>query len=362
MGGKKALLTGACGFSGTHMLEHLINDGWEVVATDIEPQHREKYYQEEGGPTSPAYYRGLLEDHDVEFIPADLTKPETLEPLFENHSYDAVFHVASMFDYFADRETLFSVNVEGGRNLAQLAADNDVGHFVHWSTLGVLGHAGFDEPKDESAPYHPHNRYCESKVEQEKALLKIAEDDGLPLTIMRPAPIYGPRHTYGVYHLLLVLSKWGFAPILRAYPRNKEPQFPSIHVHDLSRAALFLHEHRDESVGEIYNLTSDCIPQDDLIEFVANALGVKTKRVPIPAPVYQVLATLLRRHAYNLEKKAKENDTRTKIDAPMTEYLTQNMWFSNQKIKDLGFSFDFADPKKGLWEYITWCKARGMIA
>ncbi len=359
--GKKALVTGACGFTGSHMLELLSENGWDIVATDLEGSQREVYYSEEGDAT-PVFYEDIMDEADAEFIPADLTDKESLKPLFDGHDYDVIFHIASLYDYFAEMEELRKVNVEGGRNIAELAIENDVPHFIHWSTEGVLGDAGFDEPKTEDAEYHAHNRYCKSKVEQEEMLWDLHENEGLPLTIVRPAPIYGPRHTYGVYHVLMTIRKMGKGLIPRIYPRSKQLKFPSIHVKDLVRAALFLHLNKDESIGEAYNVVSDEIGQDELMEFLAHNLPVEeTVRVPIWFPVFKGLAWVSQKLATWNEKRARKKGKRPKIDASMTQYLTGNMWFSNQKLKDLGFEFVYQDPRRGLLDYITWCKEQGMI-
>lgn len=360
--GRTALVTGACGFTGSHMVELLAESGWDVVATDLEGSEREAYYTEgEGSVPAPVYYEDLFEDAGASFIPADLTEPETLEPVFAEHEYDAVFHIASLFDYFASWDLLEAVNVDGARNLAECAVENDVGHFVHWSTLGVLGDAGYDEPKDETSAYNPHNRYCRSKVEQEKLLADYHENEGLPLTILRPAPIYGPRHRYGIYHILLLLKKYGTVGIPRIYPRSKQTMFPSVHVEDLTRAAHYVTEHGDETVGETYNVTSDCLGQDVIIEFLCDALGVRTKRLVVPSPVFGLYAKLAQAISHRLEKRARKKETRPKIDASMTHYMGHNMWFSNEKIRDTGFTFTYRDPRRGLWDYVTWCREEGLV-
>lgn len=357
---KRALITGACGFTGSNMLEYLSDKGWEIVATDLEKSQREIYYNEEGD-AAPVYFEDIINKVNVKFIPADLTRKESLEPLFE-YEYDVIFHIASLFDYFATWEDLYKVNVEGGRNIAELAMKHKVPHFIHWSTEGVLGDAGFDKPKCEEDEYNPHNRYCRSKVEQEKLLWELYREEGFPVTIIRPAPIYGPGHKYGVYNIFLRLRKLGKGIIPRIYPRKNQLVFPSVHVFDLLRAAVFLHEKKEESIGEAYNILSDTIGQDELLEFLADYLGMEKKtRLIVPWVCYKSAAKLVQRIAPRAEEKARKKGVRPKLDAAATQYLTGNMWFSNQKIKDLGFEFIYPDPRRGLWDYITWCKEKGLI-
>lgn len=358
-----ALVTGACGFTGTHLVKRLLDSGWTVIATDLMEAERGKFYTETDNAPHPEYDPTFIKEHEeVSFYHADITERDTLEPIFDTHDFNTIFHPASLFDYFAEWEELHAVNVDGARNVAELAVANGVDQFVHFSTLGVLGAAGFEEPKYEDDPYDPHNEYCESKVEQEKALQEIHTEEGLPLTIVRPAPIYGAGNMYGVYHILLVISKIGVAPVYRIYPRSRQFVFPSIHIEDLCRIAVYLSEHPSQSIGETYNAVSDCIKQDELLSFIGKSLGVPRIRIPVPYHAYKLWSKYAQIHSRRIQRIARNRDKRPKIDAGITQYLSSNMWYSNEKIRELGFEFTYRDPRRGLWEYITWCKERGVIA
>lgn len=358
---RTALVTGACGFTGQHLVATLLDDGWSVVGTDLEAADRPAFYTETDNAPHPVYDQSTIAASEAEFVPADITDAETLDPVFAAADYDVVFHLASLFDYFAERETLEAVNVEGARNVAEAALAEGVDHFVHVSTLGVLGDASFDAPKDETAAYNPHNRYCETKRQQEQLLLGLHEDEGLPLTVLRPAPIYGPGNRYGVYHIPLVVSKMGIAPVFRIYPRDRQLMFPSVHVTDLCEIATFVTENRPRTVGEIYHAVSDCIQQDELVEFLGEAVDVPTVRIPIHYRLYKGLAHYTVLHSRRIERIARDRGVRPKIDAAITRYLSHNMWFANEKIRDLGYEFEYRDPKAGLWDYVTWCKSEGLL-
>lgn len=348
------LVTGACGFTGSNMLEYLRTEypSDTIVATDLDGSERETYYTEPSsdGP-KPVYYRDMLDRFSDEFIAADLTSADAVSRLADAHNYDRVFHIASLFDYFAHREVLHTVNVDGTGNLLS-ALKSQSPRLVHWSTLGVLGHAGFGSAKCESASYNPHNRYCESKVAQEKVVTSY--HDSFDTTIIRPAPIYGPRHRYGVYHILTLLQKLGRVPVARIIPRSRQLQFPSVHVHDLVRAADELSK-IETAIGESYNVTSNCIGQDELLQLLSELLSLKQVTVSVPYKFYKYFANALYPLAVYLEKFARLRDTRPLVDAPMVRYLTKNMWFSNEKVKDAGVSFKYDDPRNGLREYVSWC-------
>ena len=100
--GKTALVTGACGFTGTHILELLAKEGgYSVIATDLKGSER-KFFYTESEVAAPVYYEDFWRslNMDIKFIHSDLTKKEELKPLFA-YDIDVVFNPASLYDYFA---------------------------------------------------------------------------------------------------------------------------------------------------------------------------------------------------------------------------------------------------------------------
>lgn len=357
------LVTGACGFTGSNMLEYLAEESpdAEIITTDLPGSARGEYYVEapDSDDPQPVYYEEILDELDVEFIPADLTTPEDVAELAAAHDYDTVYNIASLYDYFAPREALYDVNVNGTRNLlSELAAKDSSCRVIHWSTLGVLGDAGFEEPKVEADGYHPDNRYCESKVVQEQVVRTF--EDRLDISIIRPAPIYGPRHRYGVYNVLAFIETVGFVPLWQNYPRKYQRHFPCVHVDDIVRAADFLADN-PETIGETYNVLSDPIKSDEMLEFFGEQLSRRAVPLPTPEPLYRLLAKITYSLTLRNEKRARANDQRPLVEAPTVRYVTGNMWFSNQKIKDAGFEFKYEDPRDGLREYIEWCRDHGYL-
>jgi len=135
---------------------------------------------------------------------------------------------------------------------------------------------------------------------------------------------------------------------------------PTVHVIDLVRAALFTAE-KDEALGEAYNILCDCIPQEEFMEFVYKALGIPYVRVALWWPLYKLGAARALRIAKKLDARARSRGKRPLLDVPMIEYVTHQYWFSNQKSKDLGFEYVYEDPRRGIWDYITWCRERGWL-
>jgi nucleoside-diphosphate-sugar epimerase len=128
------LVTGACGFSGSHLVKHLLDQGEKVIATDLagafESERNRLIFD----------HIGLDLGHEnLTVVPSDLTQADTIEPLFKRR-VTHVFHTASLYNYSAPMDLLVKVNIGGFKNLLTFAEQAKLQRFVHWSTCGVFGH------------------------------------------------------------------------------------------------------------------------------------------------------------------------------------------------------------------------------
>ncbi len=115
----KYLVTGACGFTGSHICELLYEQDIPFRATDLESADRQWL------------------PPDTEFVASDLTDPVSLRRVLEGISI--VLHPAAIFDWSASEEMLNAVNVTGMENLCAEAKAAGVKRLVSWSTSGVYG-------------------------------------------------------------------------------------------------------------------------------------------------------------------------------------------------------------------------------
>ena len=187
---------------------------------------------------------GLKLDHPkLTLVGADLLDPASLEPLVAAKP-ERIYHTASLYDYSASLETLRRINVEGTRNLLRAIEGRYPKRFIHWSTCGVFGKpytakdgakANVPFTEDSSSPKNtprgaegPNgtklvNPYSISKWEQEKMIWEAHEDQGLPVTVVRPAPIYGPGSSYGHGGIVLTIAH-GLLPAIPADSKTTLPQ------------------------------------------------------------------------------------------------------------------------------------------
>lgn len=366
-----ALVTGAAGHAGLFMVQLLMKKGYNVIATDLAKSARDELFQGGKWTADDKYMQDLCgAGGEVQYIAADLTDKKSLEPLFE-HQIDVVFSVASLYDYFALLDILRKINVGGVRNLAELVIDkSNAKHFIHWSTCGVYGEPkytkdekGYPIPIEENTPYDPPNFYSISKMEQEQMLFGLHKDRGLPLTIIRPAPIYGPLQTYGAWHMFNLVHKVGSCVVPSIYPRKHRLRMPMVHVEDLVRAALHIYEYKpkEKVIGQAFNAVCDEGYQDEFIEFVCDIQGVKCNRLPVWWPIYSVVAKLALSFAKIQEGHARKKKVRPRFESAMTGYVTHQYYFSNKRLKDLGFEFLYPGWKKGTLATIEWYKEHGWL-
>ncbi len=372
-------MDGALGHTGSFLVKQLLEEGWKVVATDLKSEDREKIMTKERVFSFDLKYLDCREWPGVKYIPSDLTKKETLKALFSKDlftegkkTYDVIFHPASLYDYGAPYDLLHLVNYEGLKNLLEVIfehakeAKTNPPRFIHWSTCGVYGEPvylknkkGYIHPIDENAPFNPPNNYSQTKAEQENLLIKTAQDHPeFKYTIIRPSPIYGPYQTYGMYHLFYLAYTLGFFIIPKIFPKKKKLMMALVHVVDLVRGAVFLAE-RKESENQAYNVVNDAPLQEQWLECLFNEIGVDYTFVPSPWIIYTIAAKITYKLGTLKEDKAHRYGIRPKLDLPMIGYLTHQYYFSNQKIRDLGFKFLYDDFVKGTHETIEWYKVNG---
>jgi nucleoside-diphosphate-sugar epimerase len=184
-GSETFLVTGAGGFLGRHLVEHLKRSGVRVRAM-----------VRDAGQV--ADLRSLTDD----VVVADICRPETLPPALAGCA--GVHHVAAIFRQESVAPEVFhAVNVEGVRNIFEAAIAAGVPRIVHCSTNGVHSHIE-RPPADETAPFAPGDLYQETKLEGEKIAMRYFAEGRVRGVVIRPTMIYGPgdRRTLKLFRMI----------------------------------------------------------------------------------------------------------------------------------------------------------------
>src|SRR3954469_6491662 len=170
----KIFLTGGSGFLGSYVAEQLAEQGHTVRAL-VRPRSERKILDR---LPRVEFARGAIEDR------------ASLDAAMDG--VDAVIHVAGLVKARRPEE-FFQVNTEGTKNLLAAAEARAPGlkRFVYVSSLAAVGPSSDGQPVHDDAPPRPVTQYGRSKLAAEQAVL-LAKDR-LPVTVIRPPLIYGPR-------------------------------------------------------------------------------------------------------------------------------------------------------------------------
>jgi nucleoside-diphosphate-sugar epimerase len=188
---------------------------------------------------------GWVKDSPVEFVVGNCREKDSLNLAVLD--VDQVFHLAGSTTAVKEK-TYFEVNGFGTENLVRACIENNprLQKFISISSQAAAGPCRSGGQKNESDPCEPVSPYGKSKLLGEKLALSHAHE--LPLLILRPCAIYGPRDK-GFYTLCKGLSR-RINPVLADHDQH----ISMCHVQDLVRAILLAAETRTES-GEIFFLS-----------------------------------------------------------------------------------------------------------
>jgi nucleoside-diphosphate-sugar epimerase len=262
-GGRVALVTGATGLLGSHLVERLLASGYQTRAL-LRPGS-------EGGP---------LERAGVVVVRGDLTDPASC--LAAVQGADHVFHCAAKVGDWGTWAEFQSGCVDATRVLAETASSAGVSRFLHISSTSAYGHPRDRvEPVTEAEPLGQNvwalDHYTRSKVECERVLWMLAEGGRLPLTVVRPSWLFGERDRTTIPRLLGEFRRGRVLVVGRG-----DNPLSAVYAGVVADAALLAATHPDAR-GQAFNITSQAaITQREFLDMLADAIGVPrvTRHIP----------------------------------------------------------------------------------
>ena len=183
---KKVLVTGADGFIGSHLVEELVREGYEVRALAL-------YNSFNTWGWLDAIPEGTL--RQVEVVTGDVRDPNGVRKAMEG--MDAMMHLAALiaipFSYDAP-DAYVDTNIKGTLNVLQAARSLGTERVLVTSTSEVYGTAQY-VPIDEKHPYQGQSPYSATKIGADRLAESFYRSFGLPVTIVRPFNTFGPRQS-----------------------------------------------------------------------------------------------------------------------------------------------------------------------
>ncbi|EKV03211.1 nucleoside-diphosphate-sugar epimerase [Leptolyngbya sp. PCC 7375] len=266
--GSRALVTGATGFTGSNLVKKLLQQGVEVVAIARKTSNLKPF-------------EGL----SIKWFQGNVFDPDLVTAAAQNVNY--IFHMVTPFREAKSPDIGYhNVHVLSTQLLAKAALEQpDFRRFVHVSTIGVHGHVD-EPPGDENCPLKPGDIYQETKLEGEIWIRDFGQQSGLPVTVVRPAGIYGPGEKRLLKIYKMVMQGW--VPAIG----NGGNLLHFVHVDDLTNFFIHAATH-PQAMGEVFICGSQqAITFRDMVGLIGNYYRVSTRFISLPASPLFALADL----------------------------------------------------------------------
>ena len=251
---RPVLLTGGAGFFGSVLKRELLAHGAICVSVDLQKDEQR--------------HPNLIS------VQGDIRDRELLERIFTAHHFHAVFHCAAMLAHdIPDHTALWQSNVEGTRNIAQVAADSGTVSIVFTSSNCLWGHS-FARSVREDDPPDPIEIYGKSKWEAEKILLDYS--DRLNVVILR-CPTIVDSGRLGLLAILFEFIDEGRTIWTVGAGENR---YQFVFAPDLADACMRAMHYQGTCV---FNVGSDNVePLRAVYQYVINHAATGSKVRPLP--------------------------------------------------------------------------------
>lgn len=330
----QVFVTGANGFVGGALVEHFRSRGATVRGVDTRPD-----------PTGTV-------------VPGDIGDPDPWREHLAGS--DVVIHTAAVVTNNVAWDDAWVVNVIGTQRVLDAATDVGASRFVQISTMGVTRHAQIaveatnrhlpGHPLDERWPLLPvGNPYADTKIAAEHLVLAAHAEGRIPVTVIRPADVYGPGCRPWVLEPLKAIRSGQFL-----LPARGQGLFTAIYIDDLvagiATAAL-----SEAGAGHIFHLGGEePITTSEYFGHFYRMLGRPgpPRALPTPAAVAiaeagRMVARLQRRH--------------TELGRGVMEMLSKSRPVSNAKAHELLGWWAEVDLDEGMRRTEAWLRAEGLL-
>lgn len=270
------LITGASGFVGTTLLDHLRSENITAISRTKQINSRNADWQR--------------------FSLDGLIKSDFLV----KNTYETVIHLAARAHELNDDISLAEyrrINCEQTLSLAKKLAVNGMKRFVFISSIGVNGsHTLKGNPFTEKSEEQPHSDYALSKFEAECGLKKLAKDMNFELVIIRPPLVYGenaPGNFKNFFNIILKGLPLPFGLV------NNARSF--ISVNNLCDFITLAAKH-PRAADELFIISdNEIISTKNLINTIWQAKNIKSFLIPIPIFIFRYLFKVINRESMSIQ-------------------------------------------------------------
>jgi nucleoside-diphosphate-sugar epimerase len=307
---EKVLITGSNGFLGSFLSENLLKKGYKVYCLIRRTSNLR-----------------WIKNLDVNFVYGDITDKESL--LKNLNGIDYVIHTTGIKRALTAQE-YFNVNQTGTLNLLDTIAvgSPNLKRFIYISSLAVCGPNPTNQQLNENCECNPLTYYGKSKLAGEIETKKFMGK--LPITILRPPTLYGPRDE-DVYLFFKTIST-GINPVVY----NGKNLVSLCYIDDLVEAT-YIAMLNEKAIGQTYFISEEkTYSWNEIGTIVSKELKTKTIKIPVPKLVIKTIGMLNENISKITKKPAVLNNDKVK------EMLAPYWICSSKKAKvELGWESKF---------------------
>jgi nucleoside-diphosphate-sugar epimerase len=238
------------------------------------------------------------------------------------------------------------INVQALRGLLEACIGKPLSRFIHMSSLGVYEarhHYGTDE--SEPLPATHLDAYSQTKVEADQLALEYHRKHGIPVVVLRPGFVYGPRDRTVLPKLIQRMTNGKVH-----YLGGDRRALNTIYVGNLVDA-VFLAVENPSAVGQAYNLTDgEAVTKRRFFEAVADGMGLPRSKQILPGWLAGIVVRVLKRQM----RRAVARGRKPIVTPAQFKFLLLNLDFSIEKAKrELGYRPRFTF-EQGIRETLAW--------
>jgi NAD dependent epimerase/dehydratase len=261
---KKLLVTGAGGFIGSHLVEALVQQGYEVKAL-VHYNSRNDW-----GWLEKSQYRD-----EIEVVTGDIRDYDCVSKAVRDRN--GIFHLAALIGIpysYVSPLAYIQTNVIGSYNVLEAAKENNIEKVIITSTSEVYGTAQ-SVPITETHPLNPQSPYAASKVSADQMALSYYRSFNTPVVLCRPFNTYGPRQSARAVIPSLISQALSGREEIRT--GNLKPTRDFNYVLDTVAGFIELYNTKDLE-GQVFNIaTQNEISMSELLQKILALTGRKLK-------------------------------------------------------------------------------------
>ena len=312
----KIFITGGTGFIGQHLIQMLSQDPCELIVLSRKQQ--------------PTFWCG---SKYINLVKGDLTKPETYKD--ELLKCEVIINIAAEI---RDENQMEAINIAGVKELAKLAAENDI-KIIHISSVGVVGsqYNNNNFIVNESTKCIPLNKYEKTKLESEKILLEASSKNNFNLIILRPTNVFGDFDSK-----MFLLNFLSHIKNKKLFLIVKNSKVNYVYVKDVTNAICYFitnnHKEKIFNIGKSINLS-------EFINIACDLIKIKPRIVLFPNVLLKAIKMLNYFGIQGLKNKL--------------NIISNKVEYDDKKLENiLNYSFGI---KEGLKRTISYYKSIGKI-